>query len=65
MVVANKRRMVESEDDAFSIGKEDFFKVQDKMNRSIRSKDTIYCLSEDEDCARKCQHQHNHGHIGA
>ena len=29
MIVGNKQRMVESEDDAFSIGK-DFFKLEDK-----------------------------------
>ena len=55
--------MVESEGDAMSINK-DFFKLEDKMNKSIRSKDTDFCMSLQSDCLRKCQHQHNHCHIG-
>ena len=53
MIIGNEGRMVESEDDAFSLGK-DFFKLDDKLNKSIRSKDTIFCLSENGDCVQKC-----------
>ena len=48
-------RDVESEGDALSIGaKEDFFKLQDELNKSIRSKVTQFCMSEKGDCLRLC-----------
>ena len=39
---------------------DDFFALQDNLNRSIRSKDTNMCLSEDGNCVRRCQHKHEH-----
>ena len=48
-------REVESEGDALSMSK-DFFKLQDQMNKSIRSKATYFCLSQKDDCNRLCQH---------
>ena len=53
MIIGNEGRMVESEDGAFSLGK-NFFKLDEKLNKSIRSKDTIFCLSENGDCVKKC-----------
>lgn len=58
-----KSRLFESEGDVMSSGFEDFFQLQDKLNRSIRSKETKQCLSEQGICGKKCQHRHNHDHF--
>ena len=55
------RREVESEGDAVSISK-DFFKLQDQLNKSIRSKATQFCMSEKGDCLRLCQHEMEQHH---
>ena len=55
-------REEQSEGDAQEIN-EDFFKLEDNVNKSIRSKATIECMSELEACYRKCQHRHNHDHF--
>ena len=57
--VEKQNRKVESEGDAFSLNNNnniDFFKLEDILNKSLRSKDTYFCLSEQDNCNRKCQH---------